>query len=66
MTVEVGYVGRWGRDLLMQIDAGGWAILFKDPTSGQTWKEMASAMRAIHDAGIDAAAGSRQPGARCR
>ena len=63
MTVEVGYVGRWGRDLLMQIDAGGWAILFKDPASGQTWKEMAQQIRAIHDAGIDAGAGARQPGA---
>jgi hypothetical protein len=41
MTAEVGYVGRWGRDLLMQIDEGGWAILFKDPASGQSWKEMA-------------------------
>ena len=52
LTAEVGYVGRWGRDLLMQTDAGGWAILFKDPASGQTWKEMATAVRAIRDAGI--------------
>jgi hypothetical protein len=52
LTAEVGYVGRWGRDLLMQTDAGGWAALFKDPTSGQTWKEMAHAIRAIRDAGI--------------
>jgi hypothetical protein len=52
LTAEIGYVGRWGRDLLMQTDAAGWAILFKDPTSGQTWKEMAWAIRAIHDAGI--------------
>ena len=50
----------------MQIDAGGWAILFKDPASGQTWKEMARQIRAIHDAGIDAGAGPRQPVARCR
>jgi len=52
LTAEVGYVGRWGRDLLMQTDAGGWSILFKDPTSGQTWKDMAYAIRGIHDAGI--------------
>ena len=37
----------------MQIDAGGWAILFKDPKSGQIWKEMAQTMRGYHDAGID-------------
>jgi hypothetical protein len=52
MAVEAGYAGRWSRDLLMQTDAGGWAIQFKDPTSGQTWKQMAHAIRAVHDAGI--------------
>jgi hypothetical protein len=52
LTAEIGYVGRWGRDLLMQTDAGGWAILFKDPASGQTWKQMAAGIRAIRDAGI--------------
>ena len=53
MTVEASYAGRLSRGLLMQIDAGGWAILFKDPKSGQTWKEMAQIMRGHHDAGID-------------
>lgn len=52
LSAEVGYMGRWSRDLLMQTDAGGWSILFKDQASGQTWKEMAHAIRAIHDAGI--------------
>ena len=52
LTAEAGYVGRWSRDLLMQTDAGGWAILFKDAASGQTWKEMAQTVRAIHDSGI--------------
>jgi len=53
MTVEAGYIGRWGRDLLMQIDAGGWAVLFKDPSSGQSWKEMAQLIRGYRDAGVD-------------
>jgi hypothetical protein len=52
MSVEAGYIGRWSKDLLMQTDAGGWAILLKDPASGQTWKQMAQAVRGIHDAGI--------------
>jgi hypothetical protein len=52
MSIEVGYIGRWSKDQLMQTDAGGWAILLKDPASGQTWKEMAWQVRALHDAGI--------------
>jgi hypothetical protein len=52
MSVEAGYLGRWSRDLLMQTDAGGWAILFKDPASGQTWKQMAQAIRGVRNAGI--------------
>ena len=52
MSVEVGYVGRWSKDLLMQLDAGGWAILFQDPSSGQTWKEMAQAIRGVWNSGI--------------
>lgn len=61
MTAEVGYVGRWSRDLLMQIDAGGWAIQFQDQGSGQTWKEMANTIRSIHDAGITPAAVRANP-----
>jgi hypothetical protein len=61
MTVEAGYVGRWSRDILMQIDAGGWAILFKDPSSGITWKQMAQQMRGYHDAGVDPGAVRTNP-----
>ncbi len=53
MTIEVGYAGRLSRKLLMQIDAGGWALLFKDPKSGQNWKEMAGQIRRLHDSGVD-------------
>jgi hypothetical protein len=52
MAFEAGYVGRWSRDLLMQIDAGGWAIQFKDPSSGQTWKDAAQTIRRVYDSGV--------------
>jgi hypothetical protein len=45
----------------MQIDAGGWAILFKDPASGMTWKQMAQLMRGYHDAGIETSAVRANP-----
>jgi hypothetical protein len=62
MTVEAGYIGRWGRDSLMQIDAGGWAVLFRDPATGQSWKEMAQAIRGYRDAGVDPTAIRTNPG----
>ncbi len=61
LTIEASYAGRLSRSLLMQIDAGGWAILFKDPKSGTTWKEMAQTMRSYHDAGIDPRAVTTNP-----
>ena len=61
ISVEVGYLGRLSRESLMQIDAGGWAILFKDPASGITWKDMAQRMRGYHDAGIDPRAVRQDP-----
>ncbi|MBI4906324.1 MAG: TonB-dependent receptor, partial [Acidobacteria bacterium] len=45
LTLEAGYAGRLSRGLLMQIDTGGWALLFKDPKSGITWKQMSREMR---------------------
>jgi hypothetical protein len=62
LSVEAGYIGRWAKDLLMQTDAGGWAILFKDPASGQNWKEMAQAIRAVRNAGITPAMVRANPG----
>ncbi|HYR89837.1 MAG TPA: carboxypeptidase-like regulatory domain-containing protein [Terriglobia bacterium] len=62
LTVEASYAGRLSRGLLMQIDAGGWALQFKDPKSGITWKEMAKLMRGYHDAGIDPRAVATNPG----
>ncbi len=62
VTMEVGYAGRLGRGLLMQIDAAGWALNFRDPDSGITWKQMAQEMRGHQDAGIDARAVRTNPG----
>ena len=53
LTVEASYAGRLSRAGLMQIDAGGWALLFKDQKSGIIWKEMAQTMRGYKDAGIE-------------
>jgi hypothetical protein len=61
-TIEAGYVGRWSRDTLMQIDAGGWAILFKDPATGQTWKDMAQSIRRVYDSGVSPTAVRANPG----
>ena len=61
MTVEVGYAGRLSRKLLMQIDSGGWALLFTDPKSGTTWKQMAATMRQYHDGGLDPRAVQANP-----
>jgi hypothetical protein len=62
LTMEIGYAGRLSRKLLMQIDAGGWALLFKDLKSGQNWKEMANQIRQLHDGGLDPRAVTTNPG----
>jgi hypothetical protein len=50
MSLETGYIGRWGRELLMQVDAtGGWGIYFTDPQSGMNWKQMSASMRNYRD-----------------
>ncbi|MFN0101924.1 MAG: hypothetical protein ACKV2U_07520 [Bryobacteraceae bacterium] len=62
MTIEVGYAGRLSRKLLMQIDAGGWALQYTDPKSRQTWKEMAAQIRGLKDGGLDPRAVRPNPG----
>jgi hypothetical protein len=63
MSLETGYIGRWGRELLMQVDAtGGWGIYFTDPQSGMNWKQMSASMRNYRDAGITPAAVRANPG----
>ncbi len=62
MTIEMGYAGRLSRKLLMQIDAGGWGLLYKDNKSGQNWKQMAAQVRELRDSGIDPRAVVSNPG----
>jgi hypothetical protein len=40
-VVEAGYVGRLGRNLLLQTDFAAPLVNFKDPKSGQTWIDAA-------------------------
>lgn len=39
MIVEMGYIGRLGRDLPSGLDLGAAPYMFKDPTSGQTFAQ---------------------------
>ena len=49
MTLEVGYVGRLGRNLLAQHDPASPTIFFRDPDSGQTLAEAFQANRTLYE-----------------
>lgn len=49
MTLEVGYVGRFGRKLLGQQDPASPLIFFKDPESGQTLAQAFQANRTLFE-----------------
>ena len=49
MTLEVGYVGRFGRKLLAQHDPASPLIFFKDPVSGQTLADAFQANRSLSE-----------------
>lgn len=49
MTLEVGYVGRFGRKLLAQHDPSSPLIFFRDPESGQTLAEAFSNNRTLFE-----------------
>ena len=49
MTLEVGYVGRLGRQLLGQHDPASPLIFFKDPQSGQTLADALQANRTLFE-----------------
>jgi hypothetical protein len=49
MTLEVGYAGRLGRNLLAQHDPASPLIFFKDAASGQTLAEAFQANRALFE-----------------
>ena len=49
MTLEMGYVGRFGRKLLGQHDPASPLIFFRDPKSGQTLAEAFQANRTLFE-----------------
>ena len=49
-NMRIAVVGE-GMVELCRRDVGGWAVQWKDPASGQTWKQMATQIRQAHDAG---------------
>ena len=52
LTMEVGYMGRLGHKGLLQQDTFQALTQFKDPTSGQTWSQAATALRLVSDSGV--------------
>lgn len=63
LTMEVGYVGRLSRKLLLQADTYSPLTKFKDPASGQTWQQAAGLTRKLSDGGLTPAAVKANPGA---
>ena len=49
-TVEAGYIGRLSHRLLLQGDVFTMLENFKDPVSGQTWRQSMTAFRQTYDA----------------
>jgi hypothetical protein len=48
-TVEAGYIGRLSHRLLLQGDVFTMLENFKDPVSGQTWKQSMTAFREVYN-----------------
>ncbi len=63
LTMEIGYVGRLSRKLLLQGDTYTPLTKFKDPASGQTWEQMAGLTRALADGGLTPNAVKANPSA---
>ena len=61
LTIEVGYVGRLSRKLLMQGDVYTPLEHFKDPISGQTWIQNATTTRNLFDKGLTTAGVKANP-----
>jgi hypothetical protein len=62
MTIEVGYVGRLSRKLLLQGDVFTPLENFKDPASGQTWRQSMTGYRQLFDGGLTADQAMANPG----
>ena len=52
LTLEVSYVGRLSRKLLLQGDVYTPLERFKDPASAQTWLQSMTALRQLNDKGV--------------
>jgi hypothetical protein len=59
--LEIGYVGKFGRKLLQNIDLNSVPLTFRDPTSGQTFAEAFDAVAQHLRAGGSTAALATQP-----
>jgi hypothetical protein len=54
LTLEVSYVGRFSRKLLLQGDVFTPLEGFKDPLSGETWLQSMTALRNLYNTGVSA------------
>ena len=61
MVIEVGYVGRFGRNLFQSVNLNSTPYFFKDKTSGQTFAQAFDAMAAQLRGGVAANAIALQP-----
>ena len=61
MSVEAGYVGRLGRDLMQTVNLNQVPYMFRDPASGQTFAQAFDAVAAELRAGTAPAAVTLQP-----
>jgi hypothetical protein len=61
LTLEIGYLGRFARKLLLQGDVYTPLERWKDPESGETWMQSMTTYRQIYDAGVTPAAVKANP-----
>jgi Carboxypeptidase regulatory-like domain len=61
MVIEVGYVGRFGRNLFQSVNLNSAPYFFKDKTSGQTFAQAFDAVAAQLRSGVAANAVALQP-----
>ncbi len=61
LDLDMGYVGRLSRKLLLQQDVYSPAIYFKDQKSGQTWVQADTAMRQLYNGGLTPSAVKTNP-----
>jgi len=61
LTLEIGYVGRLSRKLLLEGDIYTPLEHFKDSVSGQTWIQSATAVRRLNDSGLTPTAVQSNP-----